>query len=150
MIIQQVIKYANANYLEATWVDQNDIPVKCRAYAGEQMDELEADLGADAATYATLIAECRAAVVPYVPPPPVIPREVSRFQAKAALLQAGLLDTVEAIMGNPATPTIAKLAWKEALSFERQSPTVLMLAGALQLTSKQLDDLFITASSITA
>jgi hypothetical protein len=148
MIIQQVIKYDNGNYLEATFVDAEGNPVKCRAYAGEQMDELEADLGADAATYATLIAQCRAAVVPYVPPPEPVPVEVTPFQAKAALLQAGLLDSVLAAVA--ASSPIAQLAWHEATAFRRNSPTVLALSASLGLTSAQLDDLFKAAKVIEA
>jgi hypothetical protein len=148
MIISQVIKYTNGNYLEATWVDEEGVQVKCRAYAGEQMDELEADLGADAATYAALIAECRAAVVPYVEPPAPVPASVTPFQAKAALLNAGLLDPVLAAIA--AAPRITQLAWAEATEFRRTSPTVLMLAGALGLTSTQLDDLFKAAKGIEA
>jgi hypothetical protein len=148
MIISQVIKYTNGNYLEATWVDEDGKQVKCRAYAGEQMDELEADLGADAATYATLIAECRAAVVPYVEPPEPVPASVTPFQAKAALLQAGLLDTVLAAVAN--SSPIAQLAWAEATEFRRTSPTVLALASALGLSESDLDDLFKAASRIEA
>ena len=43
--------------------------VRCHYYADVQMDMLEADLGADAADYANLIATVRAAIVPYVAPP---------------------------------------------------------------------------------
>jgi hypothetical protein len=90
-------------------------------------------------------------VDPNAPPPgPFIPQSVTAFQAKAALLQSGLLDDVESIMAMPETPRIVTLAWNEALYFERQSPTVSMLAGALGLTSGSIDDLFVAASQITA
>ena len=118
MILKQLIKYTNGNYLESTWVDEDGERIKCRAYAGEQMDELIADLGADAAEHAEMIAECRAAVIPYVPPPPVVPSSVTPFQAKAALLQAGLLDAVLAAIA--AAPRITQLAWAEATEFRRK------------------------------
>jgi hypothetical protein len=90
-------------------------------------------------------------VDPNAPPPgPVSPQSVTAFQAKAALLQSGLLDDVESIMAMPGTPRIVTLAWSEALYFEMQSPTVAMLAGALGLTSDDLDALFAAASQITA
>ena len=44
MNLKQVIKYGNANALEATWVDGEDV-VKCHAYSDRQMDELRADIG---------------------------------------------------------------------------------------------------------
>ena len=84
------------------------------------------------------------------PPSPVIPQSVTAFQAKAALLQADLLDDVEAMMTDPATPRIVKLAWSEALTFERQSPTVVAMGSALGLDDAALDALFVTASGITA
>lgn len=83
-------------------------------------------------------------------PPVVVPSEVSKFQAKAALLEAGLLPTVEAIMADPSTPEIYRLAWTETTAFQRSSPTVAALAGALGLTSDALDNLFILASGFTA
>ena len=81
---------------------------------------------------------------------PIIPQTVTRFQARAALYQAGLLDQVETLMNDPETPTLARLAWQDAQSFERQSPTIAAMATALGLTDAQLDDLFIAAAGITA
>jgi hypothetical protein len=86
----------------------------------------------------------------WVSPPPYVPQIVSRFQAKAALLNAGLLDQVEAMMADPATPTVTRMAWAEVTEFNRQSPTVLSMASALSLTEQQLDDLFIAAAAISA
>lgn len=76
------------------------------------------------------------------------PQSVTRFQAKAALLNAGLLSQVEtAIAGASA---LARLAWAEAATFERQSPTIAEMAAALKLSDDQVDDLFRQASGITA
>lgn len=79
-----------------------------------------------------------------------IPQSVTRFQARAALYQAGILSSVEALMANEATPALAKLAWADAQEFKRSSPTIAAMAGALGLTSQQLDDLFTTAAGIDA
>ena len=77
-----------------------------------------------------------------------IPKVVSRFQAKAALAQAGLLDQVEAaISGGDA---ITKLAWEEAVEYHRESPMIEGLAKSLGLTDDQIDDLFIAAGQISA
>lgn len=75
---------------------------------------------------------------------------VSRFQARAALLNAGLLDSVQTKMSDPATPALARLAWTDAQEFRRMSPTVLTMGQALDLTDVQLDDLFKQAATITA
>jgi hypothetical protein len=81
---------------------------------------------------------------------PQIPQKVTAFQAKAALLQADLLEDVEALISHADTPRIIKLAWAETLHFERNSPTVATIAAALRLTDEQVDDLFVVASGITA
>lgn len=91
-------------------------------------------------------------VAAYVAPPVAVevPAKVTRFQAMAALLHAGLLDDVDAIMADASTPPLYKLAWREATEFERTSPTIAALADRLQLTSEQVDALFIDAAKQTA
>lgn len=84
------------------------------------------------------------------PPVDGVPQSVTRFQALAALHLAGHLQTIEAIMADPATPILTKLAWDNALNFERSSPTVSGLAGVLNLSDADLDALFTTAAGIAA
>lgn len=84
------------------------------------------------------------------PPPPAVPQTVTRFQALAALHLAGKLTAVQAIMAAPETDMIAKLAWENARDFERNSPTLLMLASAIGMTSQDLDALFTAAAQIEA
>lgn len=85
---------------------------------------------------------------PALPAP--IPQSVTRFQARAALHLAGLLEQVEAMIADPATPVLAKLAWQDAQEFKRTSPTIAAMSAALGLTEQQLDDLFTTAAGIDA
>lgn len=73
---------------------------------------------------------------------------VSRFQARAALHAAGLLDAAEAAVAG-AEP-IVRIAWADAAEWRRNSPTIAAIAAALDLTSEQIDDLFIQAATITA
>lgn len=84
------------------------------------------------------------------PPPVVIPQVVSPFQARAALDGWQMLETVEAIMADPATPKITRMAWESAQEFRRTSPTVLQMGAALGLTEAQLDELFVIARGIEA
>ena len=97
------------------------------------------------------------AVAPFDPAFDVTPsaeREivVSRLQAKAALLQMGLLDQVEALMVG--MDAMTQLAWREAISYNRDSPMLNALAPYLSwpdgtaLTSADLDQLFLLAQSI--
>lgn len=79
-----------------------------------------------------------------------VPQSVTRFQARAALMQANLLDDVEAMMSSPETDPFITLAWKEVLEFRRDSPTILSIIHVLGLTEEQVDDLFRFASTISA
>lgn len=85
---------------------------------------------------------------------PAVPHKavasVTAFQAKAALLQCGLLDSVEAQMNAANTEAFTRLAWYTAQEFKRDSPTVAAMIPALGITETQLDDLFKFASTITA
>lgn len=78
--------------------------------------------------------------------PPVVPASISPAQARLALLGAGLLDEVEAAVA--AGDRVTQIAWQNATTIERNSPTVAALAGALGLTDVQLDDMFTTAAGI--
>lgn len=71
MILKQLIRYTNAPALEATWVDENGVIVKCHAYSNhpEQMDQLRADLGEDVAEHEALITEVETTYTPPPPPP---------------------------------------------------------------------------------
>ena len=79
MILKQLIRYTNAPAIEATWVDEQDVVIKCQAYSNAQMDILHADLGADAAQYEDMIAEVGATYVP--PAPPSLEEQVAVFGA---------------------------------------------------------------------
>ena len=86
-------------------------------------------------------------------PPPIaapVPQVVSAFQARAALLRASMLDSVEAIMADPDTPREAALAWEYATEFRRDSATVAAISQQLGITESALDALFIDASGISA
>ena len=74
---------------------------------------------------------------------------VTRFQARAALMQAGLLGAVEGAVAGSSDPFI-QLAWAESVEFPRASPTIAALAAAVGLSDAEVDQLFITASTITA
>lgn len=84
------------------------------------------------------------------PSPEPVPQLVSRFQGRAALLNAGLLDQVETIVADPATDRMVKLAWQDATEFQRDSATLSFLAEQLGLTSDDVDDLFRQAVQIVA
>lgn len=90
----------------------------------------------------------------FQPPPataPVVPAVVSARQAQRALLEAGLLDDVEAAIA--AIPEELErrriqIDWDKAQEFRRDWPTLAMLAAAMQLDEGTLDALFIEAATL--
>lgn len=81
--------------------------------------------------------------------PPAIPQEVSRFQAKEALRQAGLLDQADAAVAASGNATLQN-AWANANTFKRTSPGINALAPAIGLDDAGLDALFTAAAGIVA
>ena len=74
-----------------------------------------------------------------------VPESVTRRQAKVALLQAGLLDEVEAgieAITDEMTRRIARIEWDSAQEVRRDWPLLVQIAGQIGITDEQLDDLF--------
>ena len=103
--------------------------------------------------YADCVSGVYGPIAEYVAPPPEptqVPQSVTRFQARAALMQAGLLADVEAYMALESTDAFIRLAWTEAQEFNRTSPTVLELASIIGVSDSELDDLFKFAVGVYA
>jgi hypothetical protein len=95
------------------------------------------------------ITEDEAEALKFVPPP-LIPQVVTRFQARVALVQAGYFDTIDTYITTLPKTDVKRLAWEDAVQWERASPTLNFLANMLGLTDTDMDDLFVSASSISA
>lgn len=83
----------------------------------------------------------------YVAPPEPIPSTVTPRQARLALLDAGLLDTVETELAKPENKA-ALISWEYATTVERDSPLIATIGGALGMTDQQIDDLFTAAAAL--
>lgn len=102
------------------------------------------------------VYDCITGEVTYVdvwdePPPAaatVVPVSISRFQARAALMVAGLLESVETAISQ--SDAMTKLAWAEAVEWRRDSPTISSIGSALGLSEEDIDNLFINAAGIIA
>ena len=92
------------------------------------------------------------AVAEYVEPvvPVVIPIKVTMRQARLALLQVGLLGSVQTSIDAMTGPEgdAARIEWEYAQELRRDHPLTQTLSGSLGLSSAQLDQLFITASAL--
>lgn len=80
----------------------------------------------------------------------MVPNKITLRQAKLALLQSGLLDSVNSIINSMegVEGQAARIEWDYAKDVERNSPLVNNLAIALTLSEKQVCDLFIEASQL--
>lgn len=74
------------------------------------------------------------------------PEIVTPRQARLALHQADLLDSVKAAMDEADEAT--RIEWEYATTFERSSPVVAVMSATLGLTEAQLDDLFTLAATL--
>lgn len=90
--------------------------------------------------------------VPYEPPQPEpqVPQRVSKAQAKLALLEAGLLDTVEASLAamEGVEGQRARIEWNDRTEFHRDHEFIGLLAGAIGLSKEQVDALFTRAAAL--
>ena len=68
------------------------------------------------------------------------PNEISSFQAKAALVAAGLYTQVQAYIST--LPMIDQLRWQEATTFRRDNEYLVVIANGLGLSEQEVDDLF--------
>lgn len=89
-------------------------------------------------------------VVSIVPRPVAIPVSVTMRQARLALLNAGLLSNVTTAINALPSPEkeAAQIEWEYSQEVHRDKPFVAVLATALGLTDAQLDNLFLTASTL--
>jgi len=76
--------------------------------------------------------------------PDPVPQVVSARQIKLAMLDADLLDEVEAFAAQQ--DRAVQISWEYAVEFQRQDPMLVAMAGAFGLTDEQVDDLFRAAA----
>jgi hypothetical protein len=68
-------------------------------------------------------------------------------QARLALLQSGLLSLVDAAIAS-GTDEAMKIEWEYATTVERNWSSLITLTTDMGMTSEQLDDLFLLASTL--
>ena len=80
----------------------------------------------------------------------LIPQSVTMRQARLAMLNAGILDDVEAMIATmPGDDgAAARIDWEFARDVRRDWPLVAALGSQLGMSNEQIDDLFIYAGSI--
>ena len=76
-----------------------------------------------------------------------IPQVVTMRQARLALLQEGLLATIESAIQN-STDEAMKIEWEYATEVRRDWASLVTLTESLGMTSTELDSLFTIASTL--
>jgi len=81
---------------------------------------------------------------------PVVITEVTMRQARLALLQSGLLTQVTNAINvmTGAEGDAARITWEFSGTVEKSNPLITQLATTLNLTTQQVDDLFILANTL--
>lgn len=82
---------------------------------------------------------------------PSVPTSVTMRQARLALLAIDLLDDVDAAIAaipDPLQRRAAEIEWEYAQTVDRNSIFTMQLSAGLGLTSDQLDNLFLQASTL--
>lgn len=94
--------------------------------------------------------EVEAHLNPPEPEPPKV-TEITQRQCRLQLLSLGLLDSIDGYIDSlpPEQAAAARIEWEYASTIKRDSPLVLSLMQALELTVEQVDAWFNEAGRIT-
>ena len=87
-------------------------------------------------------------ITEYISPPPAPVTQVTAYQARIALLNSGLLSQVELAVAE-STNSAVKIAWEYATIFDINSHFILDIAENLNLSTEDIDNLFIEANKVT-
>ena len=153
--LKQVIHYPDTNSVEATWVDENGVVIKCHSYADVQMQMFRddvAELGGGIAEYEELIALVESNIKPVEPEPIPVPQEISKAQgiavmSKVPVGESNLWLAVKTYFDTEADE-IARDLFKAVTVFNRQSPMLNNLKGLFGLDDAALDQLFIEGAKV--
>lgn len=153
--LKQVIHYPDTNSVEATWVDENGVVIKCHSYADVQMQmfrEDVAELGGDIADYEELIALVESNIKPVEPEPIPVPQEISKAQgiavmSKVSVGESNLWLAVKTYFDTEADEISRDLFYAIQV-FNRQSPMLNNLKGLFGLDDVALDQLFIEGAKV--
>jgi hypothetical protein len=83
--------------------------------------------------------------------PNAVPESIAMWQARSVLIDAGLLNAVNAYINGIADPIIqgkARAKFEYSSTMRRDDPLLIAIAPALGLTDAQIDTLFIQAAAL--
>lgn len=144
-----LVKYWVPEYVEGV-LNSIPVPIEEGAYiTGKPFEDYILEHAPVTALERVILAK-NTTVPEVIPPTPIsqaVPQSVSRRQFKLALLQQGLLDTIQDyIIGSKDREL--QLEWTETVDFERANLHLNALAATLGKTQQDLDSIFILASTL--
>lgn len=136
-ILKQVIHYPDTNSVEATWVDENDVTIKCHSYADVQMQMFRDDValhGGNIAEHEALITLVEASIKPAAPIPVIHVSTIFKLKFVEWCEANGKLDALIALLNSDA---ILKFKWDAATSLSIDNPLVIGAAQDLGIADPQ-------------
>lgn len=150
-----------SQWLEVTWSDVTTVsatdesteqvttvPLYCQSYHPTQVQMLRdkaAEFGTSLDEHNDLLNMWQADYIPPDPEPIKVPQVITIRQAKLVLLEAGLLDDVDAAVAK--ADRVTQIEWEYATEVNRSWPTLTVLAALIGLSSDELDTLFVTGAT---
>ena len=114
----------------------------------------EGRTGGETVLYQNSVVGTGCTIAEYTPPPFIasidVPSSVTMRQARLALLQAGLLDKIDAAINSLPEPqkSAAKIEWEYSQEVQITSKMAAFIAQIIGLSSEQVNQLFIKAAGI--
>ena len=131
--LKQVIHYKDTNSVEATWVDSEDVAIKCHSYADCQMQMFRNDViefGGDITEHEEMIALVESNIKPVEPQPlPIL--SCTPWQIRKKLNKEGLREAVELYVKSEVATQDEKDAWEFATEFREDNPLLVNAASKL-------------------
>jgi len=125
--------------------------VWCQSYHPTQVQmfrDKAIEFGTSVAEHETMLVSIEAAYVPPAPEPVQVPQVIGALQGLLALDQAGMSSYYETWANAPERTFAQKAFINKATTWKRDDPTLNTAAVDLGLTTEQVDNLFILASSL--
>ena len=125
--------------------------VWCQSYHPTQMQmfrDKAAEFGTSLADYEGLISAIESTYIPPPPEPIQVPQVIEALQGLLALDRVGMSSYYETWANAPERTFAQKAFINKALTWKRDDPTLNTAASNLGLTSEQVDNLFLLASSL--
>lgn len=141
-------KFPDVAGLEFVWARESAYPTAVPEFFGTCPDDSDTDIEGVLAEFVE--ADWLQMQVDEMRARNPVPVQVTMRQARLALLAAGLLDSVTTAISAMTEPekSAATIEWEYATEVRRDNALLATLSTELNLTTEQLDQLFITAASL--